>query len=390
MPNQRIAWKAYLTAFLLFISSRLILLLAVAFSARFIPEKSGSEYWNVGPSWNTYLLRYDSGWYLKIAVEGYTYDGNDLVQQPVVFYPLYPLVSRIFSRILDIDQTITLLIVSNLSISLAVLLIFKLIKNEYSEDIALNAIMLLCYFPTSLFFSTGYTESLTLLIIACFFLLLKAEHYIPAAVCAGLAMAARSTGIVLLPILLWAILKRFLKQHNMGIIYALIYMTLAMLLATSGLWSYMIYLWMNFNQPWAFMTAQRAWHGNDIGNNFLKVMTLQPFYHLGDVLRVGLETYTLDPWFFLLFLVLTCLFGRILSVPYNVYILGILFLPYFTLSGRSGFKSFTRYIILAFPVFIIIGHILKRNQWIAIIISIFFGIMLFIYTALFAQWYWAG
>src|SRR5919108_2919863 len=119
-------WNGYLKAFLVFISSRLILLLAIAFSTRFIPKQSGSEYWNVGPSWNTYLLRYDSGWYLKIAVEGYTYDGNDLVQQPVVFYPLYPLVSRIFSRILDIDQTITLLIVSNLSISLAVLLIFKL------------------------------------------------------------------------------------------------------------------------------------------------------------------------------------------------------------------------------------------------------------------------
>src|SRR5919108_2271650 len=105
-------WNGYLKAFLVFISSRLILLLAIAFSTGFIPKQSGSEYWNVGPSWNTYLLRYDSGWYLKITVEGYTYDGNDLIQHPVVFYPLYPLASRMISKIFDIDQTIALLVVS--------------------------------------------------------------------------------------------------------------------------------------------------------------------------------------------------------------------------------------------------------------------------------------
>ena len=390
MPNQQITWKAYLTAFLLFISSRLILLLAVAFSARFIPKKSGSEYWNVGPSWNTYLLRYDSGWYLRIAVEGYTYNGNDFIQQPVVFHPLYPLISQIFSKILYIDQTIALLVVSNLSIAIAVLLIFKLVNDEYGYEIALNVIMLLSFFPTSLFFSAGYTESLALLLITGFFLLLKVEHHLPAALCAGLATAARSTGIVLLPILLWAIWGRFLKQHKRVTIYTFIYTALAILLATSGLWSYMIYLWIKFNQPWAFMTAQRAWHGNDVGGDFFKVLTLQPFYHLGDILRLGLETYTLDPWFFLLFLVLICLFGRILSIPYQIYALGVLLLPYFTLSGRSGFKSFTRYIILAFPAFIIIGHILKNQHWIRLIIGIFLAIMLFTYTAMFAQWYWAG
>ncbi len=391
MPKQRIACKGYLTAFLLFISSRLILLLAVAFSARFIPKRSGSEYWNVGPSWNTYLLRHDSGWYLKIAVEGYTYNGNDLIQQPIVFYPLYPLIARIFSIFLDIDETIALLVVSNASFAIVIPLIFKLIKQDYGDETALYSIALLSFFPTSLFFSAGYTELLALLLTIVFFLLLKDERHLSSAICVGLATATRPTGIVLLLPLLWGIWRNFSKQCKRLKISKVVYMAVAVLLTTSGLWLYMIYLGINFNKPLAFMTAQRAWlNGNDVGSKLFKVLTLQPFYHLGDILRDGLEVYTLDPWFLLSFLVLICLFWKRLLVPYKIYALAVLLLPYLTVSGGLGFRSFTRYILLAFPVFIIMADMLKQTQWIGVVIIIFFAVMLFMYTAMFAQWYWAG
>jgi Dolichyl-phosphate-mannose-protein mannosyltransferase len=303
---------------------------------------------------------------LKIAVEGYTYNGNDLIEQPVVFYPLYPFIAKVFSIFLDIDETIALLVVSNASIAIAIPLIFKLIKHDYGHETALYSIALLSFFPTSLFFSAGYTESLTLLLTIEFFLLLKGGRLLSSAICAGLATATRLTGIVLLLPLLWGIWHKFSKQYKRLKISMMAYLAVAVLLATSGLWSYMIYLGINFNMPWAFMTAQHAWlKGNDVGSNLFKVLTLQPFYHLGDLLRNGLETYTLDSWFFLLFLILICLFGKRLSVSYKIYALAVLLLPYLTLSGGLGFRSFTRYIILAFPVFIIMGDMLKQTQWIA-------------------------
>ena len=95
---------SYLFIFFIFVSSRLIMLIAIAFSSWFIPQKNGSEYWNINSSWYHYLLRYDSGWYLYIASNGYTYNGNDLLQHPVVFYPFYPLLSRAIADILGIKR----------------------------------------------------------------------------------------------------------------------------------------------------------------------------------------------------------------------------------------------------------------------------------------------
>ena len=391
MPTQRINGHTYVIALLTFIGSRLILLFAISFSAKFIPQKSGGEYWNVGPSWIKYLLRYDSGWYLKIAVEGYTYDGDNLIQQPVVFYPLYPLIAKILAKIIVIDQTIAVLLVSNTSIVVAILLLCKLVKDSYGDVIALHTVALLSFFPASLFFSAGYTESLALLITVVFFLLLNSKRIIPAALCSGLAAATRLTGIVLLLPLLWQIWTSFPKGRKWLTVYTAAYIALVILLATSGLWLYMVYLWVNFNHPLAFMTAQRAWHKNDnVGNNFFKAVTLQPFYHLSDIFHIGIETYTLDPWFFLIFLLLACFMGKRLLKPHRIYSIGVLLLPYLTLSGTSGFKSFTRYIVLAFPVFIIMADLLKQSRVTRLVLIVSFAVILFVYTAMFAQWYWVG
>ena len=58
-------------------------------------------------------------------------------------------------------------------------------------------------FPTSVLLSAGYTEPLELLLVVLFFIVLKQQHYLSAALFAGLAVADRSTGIVLLPVLVW-------------------------------------------------------------------------------------------------------------------------------------------------------------------------------------------
>src|SRR5262249_35025483 len=81
---------------------------------------------------------------------------------------------------------------------LSVLLLFKYVRQDYGDEVAFLTIAFLSFFPTSLFLSAGYTESLVLLLILCCLLLLKREQYIPAAVFAGLACATRSTGVVLL------------------------------------------------------------------------------------------------------------------------------------------------------------------------------------------------
>ena len=94
MPRRWRSYTKHLAPLLVFISSRLVVILGIGFSANFVPQNSHGAFWNVGPAWCRYLLRFDTGWYLRIAREGYSYNGNDLIEQPVVFYPLYPLLSR--------------------------------------------------------------------------------------------------------------------------------------------------------------------------------------------------------------------------------------------------------------------------------------------------------
>ena len=206
-------------------------------------------------SWYHYLLRWDSAWYATIVNEGYKYNGNDLVQQPVVFYPLYPLIAKALTILLGIDGLLALLVVANVAAILSVLLLFKYVRQDHGDEVALLTIAFLSFFPTSLFLSAGYTESLALLLILCCFILLKREQFILAAAFAGLASATRSTGLVLLPVIIWELWCKFAADYRRFFSYALF----CSILATSGLWLYMFYLWSAFDSPFAFATNQAAW-----------------------------------------------------------------------------------------------------------------------------------
>ena len=163
-----------------------------------------------------------------------------------------------------------------------------------------------------------------------------------------------------------------------------------LILATSGLWLYMIYLWAAFDRPLTVMTSHRAWHGSGSWNELLRVLTLQPFQHLADIWTAGPFPSTLAPWFFLLFVFLLVFFRKLLPPSYMLYTLGVLLMPYLIGSGNVGFHSFTRYLLLALPVFIIMGEIFKRRVWVGFAVMGLFAALLFMHTALYAQGYWAG
>src|SRR6202011_5699111 len=120
----------------------------------------------------------------------------------IVFYPLFPMLARAIAKIGGLAPADALLLVSNVAGLLAIVALFKLVREEFGDRLALATTALLSFFPTSVLLSAGYTEPLELLFIVLFFLALKPKHYLLAAVFAGLAVADRSTGIVLLPVLL--------------------------------------------------------------------------------------------------------------------------------------------------------------------------------------------
>jgi hypothetical protein len=153
----------------------------------------------------------------------------------------------------------------------------------------------------------------------------------------------------------------------------------------------MIYQWITFSTPLAFFRARRAWESSD-PSSLRRAVMLEPFGHLKEIFHDGPLPNSIDPWVFLLFIFLIIYFRKKLSASYILFALGVLLLPYLTGSGGFlGFQSMMRYMLLAFPVYIVVADgVRKERLWLGLSVIGILAAMLFMYTALFAQYYWAG
>ena len=372
----------YLKALAIYLCSRLVVFFGVMFGKLYIAL--GNEDWVAGPEWYHRLLRWDSEWYKIIASEGYSYDGDPHFKQTVVFYPLYSAVCRLASEVLRIDVVDAMLLVANFAAATAVLLLFKLVREHIGDRNALVTVAMISFFPSSVFLSAGYTESLALLLMVSFFLAVARERFLAAAILAGLAVATRSSGIVLFPVLLWELWRcRSPRRFPIEAVPLSI-------IATSGLWLYVAYLGFSFGHPMAFADDQSAFHENTtMSARLLSALTLQPF---GKMDLTDMRPAGLDQWFTLIFMALIVYswFSSI-SRSMTLFAAMVLALPYLTLSGGpAGFISMARFNIVSFPLFVAMALLTERWRWaVPGVIGIFGGLLL-MYASLFSQWQWIG
>jgi Gpi18-like mannosyltransferase len=373
---------SYFKALVIYSCSRLVVFFGAAFGQVYIP--AGHDTWLGGFRWYHRLLRWDSEWYKIIASEGYKYDGDSGSYQTVVFYPLYPTLCRLVSEVFRIDLVDSMLLVANLAAAAAVLMLFKLVRESFGEHVAFTTVAMISFFPASIFLSAGYTESLALLLMVSFFLAVARQRFLAAALLAGLAVATRSSGIVLCPVLLWELWRARTPRRF------LIEAVPLSIVATSGLWLYMIYLGVSFDHPMAFVEGQAAFHENtDMSTRLLSALTLEPF---GKINLADMSPAGLDQWFTLLFiaLIVGSSFSGI-SRGMTLFAAMLLALPYLTLTGGpAGFTSMARFNIVSFPLFIVLALLTDRWRWAIPAIVGIFGSLLSMYAALFAQWQWVG
>lgn len=112
--------------------------------------------------------RWDTGWYLSIAMEGYRFDPNaraDL-QQNIAFFPAYPMAVRYLSAVFGHQPLWTGVAISLVAFFLALGYFLRLARDELRDDAAAaTAVMLLAAYPFAVFFSAAYTEALFLLTV---------------------------------------------------------------------------------------------------------------------------------------------------------------------------------------------------------------------------------
>ena len=113
-------------------------------------------------------LRWDTGWYHGIAMNGYSYDPQTgpSGQQDPVFFPAYPLIMRVAGLLFGNRELSYILggtVVSLLSFLLALTYLYRLARELLDDDQSVTALWLLAAYPFAIFYSAIYTESLYLL-----------------------------------------------------------------------------------------------------------------------------------------------------------------------------------------------------------------------------------
>jgi Gpi18-like mannosyltransferase len=374
------AYEVYLSVLLIFTASRLIVVIGVNFGKLLVRNPDPAQ-WDAGNAWYYRLLRWDSGWYFSIIHDGYRYSDNTSVENSTVFFPLYPLVSYVVKDLFHIDGYLALLLVANVASLAVVLLMTKFVKDELGDEIALLSVAFFCFFPSSFFLSAGYSESLFLVFVLLSLILLVRRKFVWAAAMAGLSLGTRSTGIVMIPVILWEILR----WNNTPWAQRVLYMAVCGVLATSGLLAYMAYLGMELGHPLAFAAGQAAWHSGTFSERFLSAIMLAPFEHSSSKV-VGLARYSLAG-LFLFFLALTLWSFARIRFAISLYGLGTLMLPYLTL-GITG--SMNRFVLMCIPAFMCMGIMGKGRLWLSLTVIGIFAALLVCEAAQFSQWYPVG
>jgi len=166
------------TILLLAIISRVLLFLTAIVSNHILgvraPYRKDEALWDVGVPLVNLFTRWDSGYYITISTAGYA------GLESYAFYPGYPVVLRLLSMplwtYLRPDQATALVgfVTNNLLFLLATLAFFKLTLILTSNSTkAFYSTVFFIFFPSSVFYSAVYTESLFFTLIVMAFLLLE-------------------------------------------------------------------------------------------------------------------------------------------------------------------------------------------------------------------------
>jgi hypothetical protein len=140
--------------------------------------------------------RWDAGWYLRIAREGYGSYGS------AAFYPGYPLATKGVWAIVGGDGLAAALLVSNAAFFGSLLVFHQLTREEFDPGTARRAVVAMAAFPTAFFFLAPYSESLFLLLTLIAFRQARRDRWGSSALAGAAAAFTRSIGIVLLPALI--------------------------------------------------------------------------------------------------------------------------------------------------------------------------------------------
>ena len=365
-------YSSVIQIFVMFLFWRIFLFLVAFFSPKFIPvfgerfPYSGLLIESNLPHWLWTLGNFDGVHYLRIAQDGFAY------QYTQTFFPFYPLLIKFFSIFTFGNLIISALIISNTAFLLALVIFYKLLAKIYSEKVAFWSCIFLLSFPTSFYFGSVYTESLFFLLVILAFYLYEKGNILGASIVGAVSSSTRLIGVFLAP----SLVKNVKNRKYL----------IPLLIVPLGLLIYMIYLKIIFNNPFYFLTAQSIF-GQERSTTQI-ILLPQVFWRYVKILATtsGLPLFnaTLElssSIFAIIFLILA---SKKVKKEWLIFSWLAIITP--TLTGTLA--SMPRYILVAFPIYIVLAHI--KSTLIKSTIVIFSLLILSVCLILFTQGYWVA
>lgn len=375
--------KSYRFPIAIFVISRLVILIGFFLAASiFVRDQP------VADVFHQLWLRWDGGWYLHIAAQGYQYTPD--VQSSVAFFPLLPILIRLLAT--WIDPVTAGLVVVNVSVAAAYVLLYALVRLEFPDDqrIARRTLLYIAFFPTAIFSLLIYTEGIYLLLAVTVFYCARRQMWSLSIAAAILGTLVRAPGVLLALVvaLEWArahgfTLRTMARRDAWGSLFGGIRRSpltvVAIVIIPLGLISYMIYLNAAYGEPFAFLQAQVNW-GRSLSTPFTHSLSdIQGFFSaITSGQQVSIESLFNVPALVLALVVSVVVWWR-LGTTYGLFTLASILIPIST-----SMTSFVRYVGVIFPLYVVLALWGKRSVVHQIIFSLFctlLGIVLVIYVS---------
>jgi hypothetical protein len=343
------------------------------------------------------LDHWDAGWYLAIARGGYSVDLVEPGQANVAFYPLLPLLIRLVHIVVPSWRLAGALVV-HAALAGAVLYLDALVRLDHDRPTARRAVVALLLYPTAIFLTAIYTESLLLLALLGATYHARRGQWWAAGLWGALAGLTKMVGVIALVPIAWEYWRATPWRgaswpRRLGQLAPL-------MLVPLGAVAYLGYLWAEFGTYQVYFATQEVWFRQGFfqplltdGWGFLSAFlhgqgdtVVNYFYPAGNITLPSAGAFMLLD---LLFLLVAFLLGLVITFRLRASY-GLLVLAGVFLTAYSGSpQSFNRYTLILFPIPIAFA-VAARRPVLGFCLFTFSGLLALYHAYLFVNGFWAG
>jgi len=340
-------------------------------------DGNGHPYLGILPEQNALLevwQRWDVLHYQLIAMHGYSATSLE------PFAPLYPLLIRMGAYFLGNNALLSGLLVSSIFCLSAFFGFLALAKMELgTQSQAQQVLLYLAFFPTAFFLFAPYSEPIYLLGAIMCIKCLRQKKWVASGLWGIMAVCARLPGALLILPAFYEAWMEWQKSHR-----KLAWISPLLILFGSGLFP--VYIWLALKlPPWAIFQAQDSTY-----HRSLILPGLDLWYAVKNIFS---DIFPLvngpDLVFALLFIAGTIIVWKKLPIVYSIYTTSFMVLYLSSTAFPYSLYSMSRFVMVLFPVFLIMPLLVKNQKIQLSILCISFAGLLFC-SAQFALWGWAG